>query len=153
MLNNSRVKLNTLKINILSDHHPQNIIIAKGDSAASKQYWKENDSRVLSNIRPYSGPSVTLPDVDEISPSNKGFFPLSNKLSQEAQTATMLPQLRSSSLIHLGKIYDDVCTIFLDKNKLIAVKDDNISYNYDPKEIILEGTCNKIDGLWDIPVY
>ena len=142
-----------MKINILSDHHPQNIIIAKGDSAASKHYLKEKDSSVLSNIRPYSGTPVTLPDTDEIAPSNKGFLPLSNKLSQEAQTATTLPQLRSSSLISLGQICDSACTIFLNKNKLIAVKDANISYNYDPKEIILEGKRNKLDGLWDISVY
>ena len=81
MLNNSSVKLNTLKINMLSDHHPQNIIIAKGDSAASKHYWKEYDSSVLSNICLYSGPSVTLLDTDKIAPSNKGFLSLSNKLS------------------------------------------------------------------------
>ena len=91
MLNNSSVKLNTLKINILSDHHPQNIIIAKGDSTASKNYWKEIDSSVLSNICPYSGPSITLLDADEIAPSNKGCLPLSNKLSQEDQTTTTLP--------------------------------------------------------------
>ena len=152
-MNNSSVKLNTLKINIISDHHLQYIIIATGDSAVSNHYWKENDSSVLSNICPFSGPSITLPYEDEIAPSNKIFLQLSNKLSQEAQTATTILQLRSSSLISLGKICDDACTIVLDKNKLITVKDANISYNYDPKEIILEGTRNKLDGLWDVLVY
>ena len=153
MLYNSSGKLeNTNSINILSEHQLNNNIIAKGDSAASKHYWKESHRSVLSHVRPYSGPSVTLPDADMIAPSNKGILSLSSQLSNEAQTATTLPQLQSSSLISLGQICDDACTIILDKNKLIAVKDTNIKCKYNKNEIILEGTRNVIDGLWDIPV-
>ena len=83
MLYNSSVKLNTNHINILSDHQINNNIIAKGNSAASKHYWKESDRSALSNIRPYSGPSVTLPDADKIAPSNKGLLSLSSRLSEE----------------------------------------------------------------------
>ena len=83
---------------------PPKHIIAKGDSAASKHYWREEDEQCLNDIRPYKGQSVVLPDADTIEPSKKGVLPLSNQLSNEAQTATVLPKLKSSSLISLGQV-------------------------------------------------
>ena len=65
MLYNNSTKLNTNHINILFDHQHNNNIIAKGDSAASKHYWKQSNGNALSHICPYSGPSVTLPDTDK----------------------------------------------------------------------------------------
>ena len=85
MLYNSSGKFkNTNSINILSEHQFNNNIIAKGDITASKHYWKESDKSALSHVRPYLGPSVTLPDADMIAPSNKGILSLSSQLSNEA---------------------------------------------------------------------
>jgi len=96
MLYNSSGKLkNKNCFNTLSEHQLNNKIIAKGDSAASKHYWKESDRSALSHVRPYSGPSLTLPDANMIAPSNKDILSLSSQLSNEAQTATTLPQLQS----------------------------------------------------------
>ena len=152
MLYNNSIKLNTNHINILFDHQHNNNIIAKGGSAASKHYWKESGSNTLLHICPYSGPSLILPDTYKIAPSNKGLLSLSTQLTDKAQTSTTIPQLKSSSLISLGKIYDDACTIILNKKKLVAVKYVNIDYKHDPKEIIFEGTRNEIDSLWDISI-
>ena len=55
----------------------------------------------------------------------------------------ILPGLKSASLILIGQLCDDNCDVFLNKNTLLVVKD---------KEVILEGTRNQADGLWDIPV-
>ena len=54
---------------IISKVLPTKNIIAKVDSATSKHYWWENDISCFTILRPYSGPSVTLPDVDMIAPS------------------------------------------------------------------------------------
>ena len=117
--------------------------MAKGDSAASSHYWRPQDKIVLDKIENCLGPSVLLPNNDMISSTEKGQIPLSNVLSKSAKTAMILPQLASSSLISLGQLCDDNCKILLDKQQLIAVKNN---------KIVLRGKRNKIDRLWDIPV-
>ena len=55
----------------------------------------------------------------------------------------ILPQLASSSLLSLGQLCNNNCAILLDKKQLVAFKN---------KQIVLKGTRNHIDRLWDIPV-
>ena len=55
----------------------------------------------------------------------------------------ILDNLKSSSLISLGQLCDDKCTVVLTDKKLAVIKN---------KEIILRGTRNRIDDLWDIPI-
>jgi len=121
-----------------------NIVLAKGDSGATSHYIRiEDTERCLDNIRPYQGSSVMLPDAGTITPTLKGQLRLSKELSSQALRATALPALKSSSLISLGQLCDDDCTVILNKKKLLAVKND---------KIILEGHRNYLDGLWDIPI-
>ena len=84
-----------------------------------------------------------LPDVGTIELTLQGQLFLSKKLSAQSQWPTALPKLRSSSLVSLGQLCDDNCTIVLDKTKLVAIKND---------EIILRERRNNLDGLWDIPI-
>ena len=72
-----------------------------------------------------------IPNGATITSTKKGILPLSKKLTKEDSTAKILPGLSSASLISSGQLCDNDCKVFLDKKKLIAVKDD---------EIILEGT-------------
>ena len=118
--------------------------MAKADSGATSHYIRIADSVCLKNKTSYNGPAVLLPDAGSILPTHKGQLSLSKKLSKRAQTATALPELRSASLISLGQLCDDKCTIILDKKKMYAIKD---------KEIILQGDRNLTDGLWDIPIH
>ena len=97
----------------------------------------------LENITPNSGPPVILPDEDTLEPKNQGILSLSNKLTKQAQTATILPSLCSSSLISLGQFCDDECVVLLNKAKLYAIKED---------EVVVEGTWNYTNGLWNIPI-
>ena len=73
-----------------------------------------------------------------------GNLPLSRKLSETAQIATILLELRSSSLLSLCQLFDDDCDILLNKKKMYVIKED---------ELTIQGARNKLDGLWDIPVY
>ena len=123
--------------------HDNNICIAKGDSAASSHYWKEDDAKQLTNITKNASTNVQLPNGKYITSSKQGELPLSDDLSPTARTATILPELKSSSLISLGRLCDDGCNIFLNYAKLYAIKN---------KKIVLEGTRNHRDGLWDIPI-
>ena len=82
--------------------------------------------------------------MDNIYATQQDNLPLSSKLSNKARIAAILPELRSSSLLFLGQLFDNDCDILLNKKKMYVIKD---------KELILQGTRNKLDGLWDIPVY
>ena len=118
-------------------------IIVKGDSAASHHYWQEEDKTVLLDKKASPGPSVLLLNSESMLSTSTGIIPLSKKLSTTASTAMILPGLKSASLISIGQLCDDNYDVFLNKKNLLAVKN---------KEIILEGTWNYTDGLWDIPV-
>ena len=118
-------------------------VIAKGDSAASSHYWRQEDAQCLEKIQNFAGPSVLLPNRETITANQKGQLPLSSALSTRAQTAMILPQLKSASLISIGQLCDDECDVLLNKQHLIAIKD---------KKVILTGVRNPYDKLWDIPV-
>ena len=109
------------------------VVWEKGDSAASKNYWRQQDKEVLNKIEKYQGPSVLLPNNATIASTERGQLPLSSLLSKEAKTAQILPQLASSSLISLGQLCDDNCVILLHKKVLLAIEN---------KEIVLKGIRN-----------
>ena len=87
---------------------------------------------------------MQLPNNTMITANERGQIPLSNILSNQAKTAHILPKLASASLISLGKLCDDDCTIMLHKKVMVAIKNN---------KIILKGIRNPVDRLWDIPIY
>lgn len=127
--------------------------MAKGDSAASQNYWRPQDTKSLKNIRSYSGTPVIFPDADTLTPSQQGTLEISNKLSQLAQTATVLPELKSPSLISLGQICDNNCTIVLNKTNLIAAQTEKIKISVHKDDIIMSGSRNKTNSLYDILIH
>ena len=136
----SKIEKSYLSTSVLSS----NVIFAKGDSGATSHYIRINDAKkCLYDIEDYNGPSVTLPDAGTIAPTLQGRLQLLSKLSKEGQRATALPKLKSSSLISLGQLCDDDCTVVLEKRKMLVVKNN---------DIILRGARNQQDGLWDIPI-
>ena len=136
----------------MTEYHPDKFIdkdttttycVAKGDTGASHHYWTNNNKSILKNLTKMKGISVQLPNSEIITSTEKGELPLSSLLSPQAKNAIVLPKLTSANLISLGQLCDDGCSIVLDKNKMIAVKDNTI---------VLKGKRNKKDGLWDIPI-
>ena len=97
-------------------------IIAKGDSVASSYYWRQQDAQCLDNVQNFAGPSVLLPNQETIQANQRGQLPLSPALSPQAQTAMILPQLKSASLISIGQLCDDECDVLLNKHHLIVMK-------------------------------
>ena len=99
------------------------IVIAKGDSGATKHYWRLKDKDVLNNLKLFQGPNVTLPNNMSIRSTEKGNIPFSSKLSESAKDASILPGLESSSLVSLGQLCDDDCEILLNKKSLFVIKE------------------------------
>ena len=118
--------------------------MAKGDSAASSHYWRKEDEKCLHDVKKFAGPSVMLPNKTTITANQRGQLSLSDELSSQAQTAMILPQLKSASLISIGQLCDDECDVILNKRVLVAIKNE---------KVILTGVRNKYDKLWDIPVH
>ena len=102
-------------------------VVANADSGASRHYIKEQDAKVLHNVKLDSnGPTVLLPNNASITSTKKGMLPLASQLSHEAKTAHVLPELHSTSLISLGQLCDNNCFIGLTKEKLYIFKDGNL---------------------------
>ena len=69
----------------------------------------------MKNIKVIKGPEVTLPNNEAIQSDQQYQLPISKKLSTYAQKATVLPQLKSSSLVSLGQLCDNNYQVLLDK--------------------------------------
>jgi hypothetical protein len=119
------------------------MITAKGDSGASHHYIRPEDANCLTNLKRNTSFKVTLPNADSIPSNVTGHLSLSPTLSTKSQHAAVLPQLKSASLISLGQLCDDDCTVELTKTDLKVRKNN---------KLVLSGTRNESDGLWDIPI-
>ena len=66
---------------------------------------------------------VKQPYDIELPLGGSGKVPLSEHLSTTAQTALILPNLKSSSLISIGQLCDDGCKVVLDQEDLVGIKE------------------------------
>lgn len=88
-----------------------------------------------------------------------GALPLSSNLSFKAKNSYILDGLQNSSLLSIGQLCDDDCTVIFDKKNLHVLK--NTKFNLSSHErklngsfsnadLILHGQRNTTDGLWDV---
>ena len=98
---------------------------------------------VLTNVKSDAdGPTVILPDTSTLQAIKKGLLPIANISKTAAKTAVF--KHLQSSLVSLGQLCDDGCTVLLDKENLLALKNE---------EILLRGQRSTSGyGLWDIPI-
>jgi hypothetical protein len=75
-------------------------------------------------------------------PTMVGQLPLSPHLSAAAQTAFVLDDLKTGTLISLAQLCDDDCTALFTKYNVDIIKDD---------KVIITG-CRMDNGLWSIPI-
>ena len=129
--------------NIFSNTYHQ--IIAKGDSGASRHYFTHNDAHILSNkSAPDASFKVFQPDGSCLTPQLKGHFSTNTTSSLTPKTTeTHVLKGLKTSIISLGQLADDGCTINLTKNDIVVRKNG---------KQILQGHRNAKDGLWDIPI-
>ena len=87
----------------LSVVSPKRRVIAKSDSGATSHYWKLEDSHILDHIQDHNGTLVASSDMSTLQSTQQGIIPLSSALTKTSTTANILPGLKSSSLLSLGK--------------------------------------------------
>lgn len=129
------------------------LVNVKIDSGASSNYIRPEDAHILNNIERQPGLPVTLPDAGVIKSTHKGILPLSATLSDNAKTATILPGLKSSSLISTGKICDDDNMVIFDKDSVKAIPHSNaVVQAINKQPVLLEGKRNLVDSLYDATI-
>jgi len=121
----------------------EEVVYAKADSGASDHYIRKQDSDILSNLRPITSKPITIPNGSTIRATQSGMLPFAAELSEYARRAKILPELKSASLVSLGKLCDDGCDIHLNASRMQVFKN---------ARLILEGLRNNDDGLYDIPI-
>ena len=139
-------KYNTFENNTLTAIPPcsNTNVIFKADSGASKTYIRPKDSFILQqrqNIN--NGAKVQIPNGTNMSTVEQGILPLHQLLSKTAQKGNVLEGLNNTSLLSIGKLCDDNCIAVFDKRHLCICK---------KGVLILRGTRNWTDGLWDVQI-
>ena len=118
--------------------------IAKADSGASNNYWRNEDMSVLNNVKDTrDGPTVQLPNNETVITTRTENIPLESSLRDHSKNSHIFDGLHIASFISLGQLCDNDCVAILDKNEIIILKG---------KTLILKGHRNKTYGLWDIPI-
>ena len=116
----------------------------KADTGATSTYLREKDESCAHNIRTLiNGPSIIQPVKTTLQVNKSGQIPLHYKLSKPASSAYIVPKLRNSSLLSIGKLCDDNCTAVFTKDNLFIFKNN---------ELLIQGFRNSSDGLWDVLV-
>ena len=73
---------------------------------------------------------IIMPYAGTLQANKHGSLPLPSTLSPSETIATIVPGLKSSSILSLGKLCDDVCNVLLNKQNMYEIKD---------KEVVIEG--------------
>ena len=114
--------------------------VLKVDSGASKTYLKPEHKKFLTEVRNLNnGPRATLPDNTLIQASATGNLPLHSDLALQS---LVYPKLTSESLLSVGQLCDEGCFVLFHKQGLLIFKNN---------QLVLSGTRNKNDGLYDVP--
>lgn len=113
------------------------------DSGATGTFVARSDLVHLCNPTPTStGPSVLSASGDVMSSSLHGVLPLSARLSTQAQSAFVLDDLRTGTLVSLAQLCDDDCIAVFTRYDVKVLKNDTV---------IITGVRTP-NGLWSIPI-
>ena len=88
------------------------IDVAKVDSGASQHYIKNTHSNLLKNITEIqNGPSIQLSNNHKLQVSHQAQIDLHKQLPHSATKALILPELTNESLLSVGQLCENNCTV------------------------------------------
>jgi hypothetical protein len=106
-----------------ASHNPYTIL----DSGATGTFVTSSDAKHLIDTSAISnGPTVLSASGTAMSVKFKGQLPLSKKLSATAQSALVLDDLKTGTLISLAQLCDDDCTAIFDKYDVKILKNNEV---------------------------
>ena len=119
-----------------------NSIKCKVDSGATCTYIREEDKNILNNItKEVKQRAVILPNNTSVKIKENGILNTKANITNKGKKASIVPGLKSASLLSVGTLCDDECRVNFDKEKVQVIKNE---------EVILEGNRCVDDGLWEI---
>ena len=119
-------------------------IMVKLDSGATRHYFKQEHQHLLHDLRKLDhGPEAQLPDNSIVKATYDGIIALHPLLSKEAQRVLIYPELKNESLLSVGQLTNDGCSVTFSEQNVTILK------NNTP---ILHGTRNRTDNLYDVPI-
>jgi hypothetical protein len=134
-------KINYQANNLISsptNNHPHAI----SDSGATGHYIKPSNPHQKPGT---SQPIITvgLPNGAHLQSTGENCMLDLPQLNKQARQAHILPELKNSSLISIGKLCDAGCIAKFDKNHVVIQQNGNT---------IITGDRNPTNGLWNIPL-
>lgn len=122
-----------------ASHNPYTIL----DSGATGTFVTTSDAKHLLDKSPIGdGPTVLSASGTAMPVTLQGQLPLSNMLSMKAQSAFVLDDLKTGTLILLAQLCDDDCIAVFNKYDVKILKND---------QVIITGT-RLPHGLWSLPI-
>ena len=116
--------------------------LAKLDSGASQHYIILSHKHLLSEItKTYNGSEIQLPNNKKLQVLHKEQINIHKLLPMNAKQAYILPNLTNKSLLSVGQLCNNNCTVEFGKY-FCDIKHKN--------QLILKGTRNFNDGLYGI---
>jgi hypothetical protein len=113
------------------------------DSGATGTFVTSNDAKYLQNPTTVDdGPMIHSASGTSMPATQQGNLNLSKKLSASAQTAYVLDDLKTGTLISLAQLCDDDCIAIFSKYEVQIVKQD---------QVIIKGK-RMPNGIWSIPI-
>ena len=104
----------------------QHTILAKKDSGASQHYFNLQDANSLQHVHvDPNGPTVKLPNNQQITASHTGFLPFSKHLRKSATKTSLFNNL-SNNLISIGQLCDDGCEVLFTQSHMQVTKNKNM---------------------------
>lgn len=120
-------------------HNPHTAI---ADSGATGHYIKPSDPHQKTGASQHII-TVGLPNGAFLNSTNEDCLLDLPQLSKQARQAHIIPELKNSSLISIGKLCDAGCIAKFDKNYVVIQQNGNT---------IITGDRNPTNGLWNIPL-
>ena len=100
----------------------QELVETLADTAASHHYLQDEAKQVCTDIQVKAGPPVTVSNDNTIAPHSEAKIYLSTKFSDKAQHVFLFDNLKTGSLISIGKLCDDDCIAIFFKYQLKILK-------------------------------
>ena len=127
---------------------PPNSTITANNSisytGATSHYTQSSRQYVCTdNQKTTTSPTVRLDNGNAMTATQSVKIPLSTQLSKSATHGHVLDHLKNGSLISIGQLSNDDCAAIITKYHVQIIKNSHI---------IIKGTRNNTDGLWNIPI-
>ena len=124
--------------------HQNTQILCKEYSGATKTYLESTDLNISRNtVKLENGPTVGIPNGKTMRSIEAGTTALHNLLSLKSKQAKILEGMNNALLLLIRQLCDNDCVVVFNKRYL---------HVYKQEIIVVKGTCNWYDGLWDVHV-